>query len=547
MLVRTQAAAWASPMVLGDWRREYPLFAGTRWAEKPCRAAMLTSVPAIHPHSLPPSECAVGWPPRMIMEGMHMTESRRTSRRTIGVALVAGALVASAMPLVASVGPASAATTIIVQPGSLGITEKGDWSLYATGDGGLRDEQALANTSGWIMDSGRGGALLHHSPAPVVAALGTHAPDGLRLDQVTSMKVTLRNVTSGATGPRVTARFAGLGIPANCRAYFFLTTSSAWTTYDLYTAPGWQVRDCVGGAVVSDLDWAGVDAAVPPAARLNGGTWSASISVEVGDSVDVSSYSSALVDSFEFNGTNYDFQAPAMTVRGAGATVATGDTENLPVEVTLSGPNQPTVENDVDFLTASGGQVSSAVPVAKGPCTVTVKVPPPPSGETFATFAPKRLLPTRAITSAGIFQNAIARSQIAVLAVKGTGGGTCTISLGSATNAVTSGSVAVKVTPPPAPPTVIPPPVPTTCVAKAVSKKSKIKVDMGPDLPGNGYYKFRIDVKKKGEWFRYLKMKKTQGATETRTVNVPKGTYRAKCYGPTEAQDSRSKVVKIKK
>ena len=81
-----------------------------------------------------------------------------------------------------------------------------------------------------------------------------------------------------------------------------------------------------------------------------------------------------------------------------------------------------------------------------------------------------------------------------------------------------------------------------------MSKKSKIKVDMGPDLPGNGFYRVRIDVKRGGEWFRYLKSAKTQGAQETRTTNVPKGTYRVKCYGPTEAQGlSRSGVVKIKK
>ena len=54
-------------------------------------------------------------------------------------------------------------------------------------------------------------------------------------------------------------------------------------------------------------------------------------------------------------------------------------------------------------------------------------------------------------------------------------------------------------------------------------------------------------MKRNGEWFRYLNKYKTQGKNETRTVNVPKGTYRVKCYGKFGFDGARSGVVNIKK
>jgi hypothetical protein len=88
---------------------------------------------------------------------------------------------------------------------------------------------------------------------------------------------------------------------------------------------------------------------------------------------------------------------------------------------------------------------------------------------------------------------------------------------------------------------------PLSCSAKAVSSSSKIKVNVGPNQPGSRYYKIRLDVKRSGQWFRYLKTYKTQGSSETRTINVPKGTYRAKCYGKYGFTDATSNTVKIKK
>jgi hypothetical protein len=100
------------------------------------------------------------------------------------------------------------------------------------------------------------------------------------------------------------------------------------------------------------------------------------------------------------------------------------------------------------------------------------------------------------------------------------------------------------------------PPVvkPVSCSVKAVSGASKLKVNMGPNLPGKGYYTFRIDRRTSVGWVRILKTYRTQGTGETRTVNVPKGTYRVKCYGRTFpkvtgslAGDTTSRSVKIKR
>ncbi len=91
-----------------------------------------------------------------------------------------------------------------------------------------------------------------------------------------------------------------------------------------------------------------------------------------------------------------------------------------------------------------------------------------------------------------------------------------------------------------------------SCKAKAVQKKSKIKVNMGPNLAGNAYYTFRIDKKTKSGWVRQLKTYKTKGSGETRVVNRKKGTYRVKCYGtafPIAAPglDATSGRVKLKR
>ena len=86
-----------------------------------------------------------------------------------------------------------------------------------------------------------------------------------------------------------------------------------------------------------------------------------------------------------------------------------------------------------------------------------------------------------------------------------------------------------------------------SCKATTNANKSVLKVNMGPNQPGKRYYEFRIDVKRNGKWFRYLNTYKTQGKKETRTVNVPKGKYRVKCFGKFGFTSANSKVVKIRK
>lgn len=87
-----------------------------------------------------------------------------------------------------------------------------------------------------------------------------------------------------------------------------------------------------------------------------------------------------------------------------------------------------------------------------------------------------------------------------------------------------------------------------SCAVKTVKSASRIKVNMGPNLPGTKNYQFRLDVLRGGEWFRYMSSFKTQGKGETRTVNVPKGTYRVKCYGSYGYQDAPvSKTLKLKR
>jgi hypothetical protein len=76
------------------------------------------------------------------------------------------------------------------------------------------------------------------------------------------------------------------------------------------------------------------------------------------------------------------------------------------------------------------------------------------------------------------------------------------------------------------------PPTPqkVTCSVKAVNNASRIKVNMGPNLPGDLNYTFRVERKTAAGWVRVLQNFQTQGAGETRTVNVPRGRYRVKCY-----------------
>jgi hypothetical protein len=87
------------------------------------------------------------------------------------------------------------------------------------------------------------------------------------------------------------------------------------------------------------------------------------------------------------------------------------------------------------------------------------------------------------------------------------------------------------VTPPPAaqPSTPTPPAEPTLQTAavnaKAKSGASKLWVDVNPNK-GSGYWTFQVQKKNANGTWKNLKSYKTKGSQETRTINLPKGTYR---------------------
>lgn len=87
-------------------------------------------------------------------------------------------------------------------------------------------------------------------------------------------------------------------------------------------------------------------------------------------------------------------------------------------------------------------------------------------------------------------------------------------------------------------------PKPTVKV-KATSKKSKLRVDVDPNK-GKGYWSFTVQKKSGSSWVT-VKSSTTKGSKETRTINLPKGTYRVKVnpkYGYGTAYSSAVTLVK---
>ena len=403
---------------------------------------------------------------------------------------------------------------------------------------------ALATASGWIgaAESGAGSGAVKIAPTPTYT-VGLHVDEwkGTAISAITSMSVRVRSEGSGL-GPRVTLRTTdGSARDDACNVSFGMPNNATWQTYDLTADANnfWTTQGDLGcpGAIPDGATWAQVKAAlVDESLDDSQRDGVAGVRILAGDSGAVT-YANAYVDWFKLNTDTSDFEAPTLTLAGANASIPAGGTINLPVGATLSGPNQPGFGNSLGVLTGDGGLTSSAsVVIASNPaglCTGSSTVTFPPLTELSFVGQPlTKVAPALAITT------------------KSGDGGTCTISLANPVNATVSGSVTLTVTKTPTvtPPTVTPPtPQPVTCKATAVSNKSKIKLQMGPALPNNAPYKARLDVKKSGKWFRYLKFRTVAGPDYTSTVNVPKGTYRIKCYGLTEAQNNRSAVVKIKK
>ncbi len=59
----------------------------------------------------------------------------------------------------------------------------------------------------------------------------------------------------------------------------------------------------------------------------------------------------------------------------------------------------------------------------------------------------------------------------------------------------------------------------------SVSSRSKLRVDVDPNK-GRGYWTFRVQKKRADGTWKPLKTYRTRGSAETRTINLPKGTYR---------------------
>ena len=85
-------------------------------------------------------------------------------------------------------------------------------------------------------------------------------------------------------------------------------------------------------------------------------------------------------------------------------------------------------------------------------------------------------------------------------------------------------------------------PLRPTVKIKAVSHRSKLKVDVNPNR-GSKFYVFQVQRKNADGSWKAVKSYETRGATETRTLNLRKGTYRvwvrpgygfAEAYSPNE-------------
>ena len=81
---------------------------------------------------------------------------------------------------------------------------------------------------------------------------------------------------------------------------------------------------------------------------------------------------------------------------------------------------------------------------------------------------------------------------------------------------------------------------------KATSGKSKLRVDVNPNK-GKGYWSFQVQKQRADGSWKPLKTYKTQGSKETRTINLPKGTYQVVVNTKYGYQGTTSPPVLLKK
>jgi hypothetical protein len=95
--------------------------------------------------------------------------------------------------------------------------------------------------------------------------------------------------------------------------------------------------------------------------------------------------------------------------------------------------------------------------------------------------------------------------------------------------------------PPPTPPQVTDPPPPTiTLSLRAVRKRSKVRIDIGPDLdPSN--YRFLVQ-RRAGKKWRTVRRTQTLGEREISIIDLPRGTYRVVVPRQHEMTGARAEV-----
>ncbi len=125
----------------------------------------------------------------------------------------------------------------------------------------------------------------------------------------------------------------------------------------------------------------------------------------------------------------------------------------------------------------------------------------------------------------------------------------------TATNTLGAGpaSTAVTVTPKgtdpaPAPtPTPTPPAKSTRAIVAAYAGKSQLRVIVKPNLGAKKQWRFRIERKRGPAWRTVGGIRRTTGPKHRRTIDLPKGTYRATVLAAHGHEASVSRVVKLRR
>ncbi len=81
--------------------------------------------------------------------------------------------------------------------------------------------------------------------------------------------------------------------------------------------------------------------------------------------------------------------------------------------------------------------------------------------------------------------------------------------------------------------------------ARAVQRRGKLRVKVTPSLP-RGSWKVRVQKRQKGKWGA-VKVVRTRGRSETRTMNLPRGTYRVVVRPAHGCTGSKSKPVRLRR